>query len=111
MVNDELYRKIRTIRQEMGLTKRYCFATRQFLGDNGKLEDHELYGTVITRKSDNKTYTIDSVCLHWLKGGWYYAIAFVDANGSHGMGFIKNVNCEVDYILKGIDSFNERYTW
>ena len=38
MVNDELYRKIRSIRKEMGLTKRYCFATRQFLGDNGKLE-------------------------------------------------------------------------
>lgn len=111
MINIELYRKVRETKKRVGNIKRYCFITQQFLGDNGKLDDHELYGTVLTRKSDNKKYTIDSVCLHWLNSGWYYAVAFVDDKGSHGMGFIKNLNCEDDIILDGINRFKEKYIW
>ena len=83
---------------------RYCFATNQWLGDNGKIDEHPLYGVKIRKKGEAKEYTIDSVNIHWNKG-YYYFVTMVDEKGSHATGFIGNINCIDEMYLEFINEF------
>lgn len=82
----------------------YCFATNQWLGDNGKIDEHPLYGVKIRKKGEAKEYTIDSVNIHWNKG-YYYFVTMVDEKGSHATGFIGNINCIDEMYLEFINEF------
>lgn len=117
--NQELYREYRkaAARQEKdgiwdvtrfpnGL---YCFATKQRLGDNGKIDNHPMLGKKFKRVKDNKIYIMDSVCIHWYNVGYYYHATLRDENGSHAVRFIENINCNNELVLEGIDEFNKDY--
>lgn len=51
----------------------YCFATEQWLGDNGKINSHPLLNKRFERVKNGKVYLLDSVCIHWQKGYYYHA--------------------------------------
>lgn len=117
--NQELYREYRRAagRQEKdgiwdvtrfpnGL---YCFATKQHLGDNGKIDNHPMLGKKFKRLKDNKTYIMDSVCIHWYDIGYYYHATLRDENNSHATVFIQNINCNNEWVLEGIAEFNKNY--
>lgn len=117
--NQELYREYRKAagRQEKdgiwdvtrfpnGL---YCFATKQWLGDNGKIDNHPMLGKKFKRVKDNKIYIMDSVCIHWYNVGYYYHATLRDENGSHATVFIENINCNNELVLEGIAEFNKDY--
>lgn len=117
--NQELYRKYRKAagRQEkdgfFDVTRYpnglYCFATKQWLGDNGKIDNHPMLGKKLKRVKDNKIYIIDSVCIHWYNIGYYYIATLIDENGSHAVRFIENINCNNELVLEGIAEFNKDY--
>ena len=117
--NQELYREYRKAagRQEKdgiwdvtrfpnGL---YCFATKQWLGDNGKIDNHPMLGKKFKRLKDNKIYIMDSVCIHWYNVGYYYHATLRDENDSHAARFIENINCNNELVLEGIAEFNKDY--
>ena len=83
---------------------RYCFATKQWLGDNGKLDVHEWYGVKLKCISTGEVFTIDSVNIHWDKG-FYYFVTMVNSKGSHSNGFIRNINCKNQSYLGYIADF------
>jgi len=87
----------------------YCFAIRQWLGDNGKVDNHTMLGKKFRRVKDGKVYVIDSVCIHWYDVGYYYHATLRDENGSHAVCFIENINCTNEIVLEGISRFKKRY--
>ena len=87
---------------------KYCFATKQWLGDNGKLKTHPYYGVRIRYKSTGEIFTIDSVNIHW-NIGFYYFVTMVNENGSHTNGFIENINCKDELSLDFISKFWEKW--
>lgn len=87
----------------------YCFVTKQWLGDNGKINNHPMLGKKFKRLKDNKTYIIDSVCIHWFESGYYYHATLRDKNNSHVTCFIENINCNNELVLEGISEFNKNY--
>jgi len=118
--NKELYREYRKAagRQEKdgiwdvtrfpnGL---YCFATKQWLGDNGKIDNHPMLGKKFKRVKDNKIFTMDSVCIHWWECGYYYYATLRDENNSHATAMIQNINSQNELILDAIQEFNQNYT-
>jgi len=117
--NQELYRKYRRVtgRQEkdgfFDVTRYpnglYCFATKQWLGDNGKIDNHPMLGKNFKRLKDNKIYIMDSVCIHWYNVGYYYHATLRDEKNSHATVFIENINCNNELVLEGIAEFNKDY--
>lgn len=87
----------------------YCFVTKQWLGDNGKINSHPMLGKKFKRLKDNKTYIIDSVCIHWFESGYYYNATLRDENNSHTTCFIENINCNNELVIDGINEFNKNY--
>lgn len=117
--NQELYREYRRVagRQEkdgfFDVTRYpnglYCFATKQWLGDNGKIDNHPMLGKKFKRVKDNKIYIMDSVCIHWYNVGYYYHATLRDEKNSHATVFIENINCNNELVLEGIAEFNKDY--
>jgi len=117
--NQELYREYRRAagRQEKNgiwdVTRYpnglYCFATKQWLGDNGKIDNHPMLGKKFKHIKDNKIYIMDSVCIHWYNIGYYYHATLRDENNSHAICFIEKINCNNELILEGISEFNKNY--
>ena len=116
--NFELYRKYRdTVGKEekdgmFTVTRfpngQYCFPTKQWLGDNGKIDGHPFFGKKVRKISNGKIYVVDSVNIHWYNG-YYYVATIRDDNNSHGVVFFENINCEEDIIIKRIEDFKEKY--
>jgi hypothetical protein len=102
--NEDHYRKYYREAKRDGL---YCFATRQELGKNGRIEEHPLLGCKFKR-DDGKIFTMDSVSIHWINGYYYFA-TLVDNNGSHATEFIENINSESSMILEMIEDFQQTY--
>jgi hypothetical protein len=88
----------------------YCFATKQWLGDNGKIDNHPMLGKKFKRVKDNKIFTMDSVCIHWWECGYYYHATLRDENNSHATAMIQNINSQNELILDAIQEFNQNYT-
>jgi hypothetical protein len=88
----------------------YCFATKQWLGDNGKIDNHPMLGKKFKRVKDNKIFTMDSVCIHWWECGYYYHATLRDENNSHATAMIQNINSQNELILDAIQKFNQNYT-
>ncbi len=87
---------------------KYCFATEQWLGDHGKINNHPLLNKKFHHTKTGKVYVMDSVCIHW-DLGYYYHATLRDFNNSHTTAMIGNINCTKDYVLECIGSFNENY--
>jgi len=87
----------------------YCFATKQWLGDNGRIDNHPMMNKKFKRITDDKIYTIDSVSIHWYNIGYYYVATLRDEKNSHAVAFIDNINCNNELILKGISKFKKEY--
>lgn len=88
---------------------KYCFATSQRLGENGRIDSHPLLGKSFKNLENGKTYVMDSVCIHWYLG-YYYHATLRDERGSHGTAIIQNINSEVDWVFDGISKFNKKYS-
>ena len=88
----------------------YCFATKQWLGDNGKIDNHPMLGKKFKRVKNNKIFTMDSVCIHWLDCGYFYHATLRDENNSHTTAMIQNINSQNELILDAIQEFNQNYT-
>lgn len=86
----------------------YCFATKQKLGKNGKIENHPLIGKNLKHIS-GKIYRVESVNIHWIEVGYYYYAVLCDENNSHATAFVGNINCQNPDILKYINEFNNDY--
>jgi hypothetical protein len=86
----------------------YCFATEEWLGDNGKINSHPLLNKRFERVKNGKVYLLDSACIHWQKG-YYYHDTLKDENNSHTVQFIGNINCEYDMVIEGISEFNKNF--
>lgn len=87
---------------------KYCFATNQRLGDNGKIDNFPLLGKTFKKVNTEKLYVMDSVCIHWYEG-YYYHATLVDEKGSHATAIIQNINSKVDWVLSGVLSFKKNY--
>lgn len=87
----------------------YCFATKQKLGDNGRVDAHPMLGKKFRRVKDDKVYVMDSVSIHWYNMGYYYHGTLRDENGSHAVCLIENINCNDEIVLEGISRFKSRY--
>ena len=87
---------------------KYCFATKQWLGDNGKLESHPYYGMKLKYVTSGEVYTVDSVNIQWYKG-FYYFVTMMDEKGSHTNGFIENINCKDENYLEYISDFWKKW--
>lgn len=117
--NKELYKQYRKLagRQEkdgvFSVTRfnngLYCFATKQKLGNSGKIDNHPMLGKKFKRIKDDKTYTLDSVCIHWYDIGYYYHATLRDNKNSHVTSFIENINCNNEWVLESIAEFNKDY--
>jgi hypothetical protein len=88
---------------------KYCFATNQWLGDNGKIDNHPMLNKKFKRTKDNKIFIMDSVNIHWWMGYYYFA-TLRDENNSHTVQFIENINCQDETIIEGIGEFTKDYT-
>lgn len=117
--NIELYRKYRQVagqKEKDGIwdvtrfpNGLYCFATEQWLGDNGKIDNHPMLNKKFRKIKEGKVYVVDSICIHWYDVGYYYHATLRDENGSHAVCFIENINCNNDFIIEGIEQFNQKY--
>jgi len=117
--NIELYRKYRQVagqKEKDGIwdvtrfpNGLYCFATEQWLGDNGKIDNHPMLSKKFRKIKEGKVYVVDSICIHWYDVGYYYHATLRDENGSHVGCFIENINCNNDIIIEGIERFNQKY--
>jgi hypothetical protein len=87
---------------------KYCFATRQWLGDNGRIDSHPLLGKRFERVEDGVVFLVDSVCIHWYSGFYYHA-TLRDDSGSHTTAYIGNINCDNSIILEGLSEFSDNY--
>lgn len=87
----------------------YCFATRQWLGENGRIDNHPMLGKSFKRVSDGKVFVMDSVCIHWWDCGYYYHATLRDENNSHATSMIENINSKNEIILQAISEFNLNY--
>lgn len=85
----------------------YCFATKQKLGDNGRLENHSLLGKKVINEK-GKTFTIDSVCIHWYDG-YYYHATLCDENNSHKTVIFENINSKSEIIIKSVKEYCEEF--
>lgn len=88
---------------------KYCFATNQWLGDNGEINSYPLLGRSFQNLDNGKIYIMDSVCIHWYLG-YYYHATLRDEFDSHASVIIQNINSEVDWVLDGISKFNKKYS-
>lgn len=86
----------------------YCFATNQWLGINGRIDNHPLQGKKFIRKKDKKEYVIDSICIHWYHG-YYYHATLRDQNDSHATVVIGNINCEDKFVYEQLIRFTNEY--
>lgn len=85
---------------------KYCFVTRQELGNNGNVYDHPLLGQKYEK--NGKIYTIDSVCIHFMCG-YYYHVTLKDEKNSHTCAFIENINSVSDIIIDGVEYFKKNF--
>lgn len=85
----------------------YCFATRQHLGLNGRLDSHPLYGVWFDR--DGERFVVDSVNIHFLNG-YYYLICLRNNKRSHTVAFYENINSIDPLVVSGIEEFKKTYT-
>jgi hypothetical protein len=117
-INIEQYKKYR---KEVGFEKKdgifdvtcfpngkYCFLTKQFLGDYGEVFNHSLLGKKILRVKEGKIFTVDNVCLHW-DYGYYYQITAKDKNNSHTVLIVENLNSTEEWVEEGVKYFNDKY--
>jgi len=87
----------------------YCFATKQCLGKNGRIDNHPMLGKKFKRVKDNKIFTMDSVSIHWWDCGYYYHATLQDENNSHATAMIQNINSQNRLTLDAIEDFNKDY--
>lgn len=88
---------------------KYCFATQQRLGDNGKIQSHPLLNKKFKNTKTGNIFIIDSVCIHWNHGYYYYA-TLRDSKNSHTTALIGNINSESNLVLDQISKFHLNYT-
>ncbi len=106
--NEEHYSNVVRARAKEGLrSKRYCFALNMHLGENGRVVSHELYGKKFLRNGE--VYTVNSVNVHFWKGGYYWFVVFQDEKGSSAPRFFKNINSTCPIILNGIKETQEDF--
>lgn len=87
----------------------YCFATKQWLGINGRLKDHQMLGKRVKNIINGQEYIIDNVSIHWYDGYYYSATMYQVGTKSHAVKFIANINCVNDTVLEGIGEFNKEF--
>jgi hypothetical protein len=118
--NEELYREYRRVagkevkvdgiwsvtRFPNGL---YCFPTKQWLGDNGRIDNYPMLGRKFRKIKTGEIYIMDSVCIHWYNVGFYYHATLRDEKNSHATVLIENINCNNEIILEGIRRFKTEY--
>lgn len=95
--NHDLYRKIRSVRKELGLP--VACLNKQVIG-------YPLFNKQVFDNETQKQYTVEDIRLHWY-AGWYYVLILRDNQNSHGVRFWENVNCHDPIIL---DSIKENKT-
>jgi hypothetical protein len=83
-----------------GRKRLYCFALGIEMGENGRVENHPLYGKLFECKG--KTYTVESVNIHFLNGGYYWFVVFEDENGSSAPRIYENINSNEDFVKKAV---------
>lgn len=86
----------------------YCFATRQELGINGRIQEHPMLNNELIDKESGKKYVIDGVNIHWDEGYYYYA-TLRDSKGSHAIAVIGNINCQSEWVLESLEKFKLSY--
>lgn len=87
----------------------YCFATKQKLGKNGKIDNHPFLNEKFKRNKDGKIYIMDSICIHWYDG-YYYHATLRDENNSHATVMFENINCLNSIIIESVSDFNKEFT-
>lgn len=85
----------------------YCFAQHQKMGENGRIDNHPLYGQKFERKG--KLYTVNSVNIHFWNGGYYWFVVFEDENGSSAPRHYENINSEDSLTLKAIKATQKEF--
>lgn len=86
----------------------YCFATKQKLGINGKIDSHPMIGRKLLSLEHNEEVVVDNVSIHWYNG-YYYRATLRNSQNSHAVAFIGNINCHDEIVLVGISEFNQNY--
>ena len=108
--NSKLYKEIYRVRKQLNAREDlYCFATRQKLGENGKIDQHPLYGQKFRSKRNGKIYTVDSVNIHFWEGGYYWFVVLVDEKGSSAPRHWENINSTNELTLKCIQETQKEY--
>jgi hypothetical protein len=108
--NSQLYREIYSVRKERNTREDlYCFATGQKLGENGKLDEHPLYGKKFKSTYNFKIYTVDSVNIHFWEGGYYYFVVLIDERGSSAPRHWENINSTNELTLNCIQETQEQF--
>jgi hypothetical protein len=87
---------------------KYCFATQQRLGDNGKIQSHPLLNKKFKNTKTGNIFILDSVCIHW-NHGYFYHGTLRDSKNSHTTAMIGNINSQDSDIIKSISKFNTNY--
>lgn len=95
------YRKVFSARSNER-DERYCFALRTKMGKNGRVEEHPLYGQRFKSTKNFKTYTVDSVNIHFWNGGYYWFVVLTDENGSSAPRHWENINSTDELTLNCI---------
>lgn len=96
--NEGHYRAVFRERRNQGIErKHFLFLTYQFLGENGRLDEHLLYGKRV-QYNDGKIGIIECVNIHWYYGYYLILVYRIEGTKSHGTIFWENINC----IDKGI---------
>ena len=102
--NHKHYEKYRRYKEEV--KERYCFAINKKLGENGRIK-HSLMNKKF--KHSNKIYTVDSVNVHSLNGGYYYFATLKGENNSHACKIVENINSTDKFILDSIKKFKNEW--
>lgn len=90
----------------------YCFATNQWLGDNGEIDDYHLLGKTLRHKKTGKKYLVETACIHYHRGGYHYYItcgSYPLENKSGTAFYSENINCTDEETLRWIASFNKEF--
>jgi len=85
---------------------KYCFLTKQELGNNGEVYNHPLLGEKYEK--NGKIYILDSICIHYMLGYFYHA-TLRDENNSHATVFLGNLNSVSEIVVDGVNRFNKSF--
>lgn len=106
--NNDHYRKVHRARsQSKTRNELYCFAVGKKMGENGRLDEHHLYGRRFECKG--KIYTVDSVNIHFWNGGYYWYVVFVDEKGSSAPRHYRNINSTCGTTLRCIEETRKEF--